>query len=50
MMSQKQNKKKTFFFFGIQHFEYYISVEHDEKPPQPKFGGNQFMEARDMAA
>ena len=27
-----------------------MSVEHDEKPPQPKFGGNQFMGARDMTA
>ena len=27
-----------------------ISVEHDEKPPQPKFGGYRFMGARDMAA
>ena len=25
-------------FFVFQHFEYHISVEHDEKPPQPKFG------------
>ena len=23
---------------GFQHFEYHMSVEHDEKPPQPKFG------------
>ena len=40
----------TQIFFALQHFEYHISIEHDEKPPQPKFGGNQFMRARDMAA
>ena len=28
----------------------YISVEHDEKPPERKFGGNRFMGARDMTA
>ena len=27
----------------FQCFEYRISIEHDEKPPQPKFGGNRFM-------
>ena len=27
------------FFFAFQHFEYHISVEHDVKPPQPKFAG-----------
>ena len=43
MMSQET-------FFAFQHFEYQISVEHDEKPPQPKFGGNRFIGARDMAA
>ena len=42
--------KKLFFFFAFQHFKYHISVEHDEKPPQSKFGGNQFMGTRDMAA
>ena len=40
--------KKTFFAF--QCFEYHISVEHDEQPPQSKFGGIRFMGARDMAA
>ena len=37
-----------FFFFAFQHFEYHVLVEHDKKPPQPKFGGNLFMGARDM--
>ena len=37
-------------FFAFQRFGYHISVRHDEKHPQPKFGGNQFMGARDMAA
>ena len=37
-------------FLEFQHFEYHTSVEHDEKPPQPEFGGNWFMGARDMAA
>ena len=40
--------KKTYFAF--QRFGYHASVEHDEKHPQPKFDGNRFMEARDMAA
>ena len=40
--------QKTFFAF--QRFGYHVSVEHDEKHPQPKFGGDRFMEARDMAA
>ena len=41
--------QKTFFAF--QRFGYHVSVEHDEKHPQPKFGGNRFMVApRDMAA
>ena len=31
------------FFFAFQRFEYHILVKHDEKPPQPKFGGNWFM-------
>ena len=35
--------------FAFKHFEYNISVEHDEKPPQPKFGENQFIGAQDMA-
>ena len=38
------------FFFAFQRFGYHVSVEHDEKHPQPKFGGNRFMGARDMAA
>ena len=29
-------------FFAFQHFEYHVSVEHDKKHPQPKFGGNLF--------
>ena len=37
-------------FFGFQCFGYHVSVEHDEKHPQPKLGGNWFMGARDMAA
>ena len=40
--------QKTFFFsfqrFGY-GFGYHVSVEHDEKYPQPKFGGNRFMGA-----
>ena len=48
MTSQKNHHKKLFFAF--QHFGYHVSVEHDEKHPQPKLGGNQFMGARDMAA
>ena len=31
---------------GLHH----VSAEHDEKHPQPKFGVNPFMGARDMAA
>ena len=30
-------------FFACQHVEYCILVEHDEKPPQLKFGGTWFM-------
>ena len=33
--------QKTFFAF--QRFGYHLLVEHDEKHPQPKFGGNRFM-------
>ena len=33
----------------LQRFGYHSSVEHDEKHPQPKFGGNRLMGARDMA-
>ena len=40
--------QKTFFAF--QCFGYHVSVEHDEKHPQPKFGGNRFIGAQDMAA
>ena len=36
--------------FGFHCFGYLVSVEHDEKHPQPKLGGNHFMGARDMAA
>ena len=43
------SQKTLFFFFAFQHFGYHVSVEHDEKHPQPKFGGNQFMVVRDMA-
>ena len=43
-------KKLFFLFFAFQVFEYHIWVEHDEKPPKPKFGGNWFMVARDSAA
>ena len=38
------------FFFSFQRFGYHVSVEHDEKHPQHRFGGNRFMGARDMAA
>ena len=31
-------------FLAFQPFGYHVSVEHDEKHPQPKFGGNRFME------
>ena len=44
MMPQKN------FFFAFQWFGNHVSVEHDEKHPHPKFGGNQFMGTRDMAA
>ena len=40
--------QKTFFAF--QRFGYDVSVEHDEKHPQSKIGGDRFMGARDMAA
>ena len=33
--------QKTFLAF--QRFEYHVLVEHDEKPPQSKFGVNRFM-------
>ena len=32
-------------FFEFQHFEYHVAVEHDEKHPQPKFGGSLFIGA-----
>ena len=37
-------------FFGFQCFGYHVSVEHDEKHPQPKLGENRFVGAPDMAA
>ena len=37
-------------FFAFHRFEYHLSMEHDEKHPQPKFGGNQFTGSQDMAA
>ena len=40
--------QKTFLEF--QRFGYHVSVEHDEKHPQSKFGGDRFTGARDMAA
>ena len=40
--------QKTFFAF--QRFGFHVSVEHDEKHPQSKFGGDWFMGALDMAA
>ena len=47
MTSQKKKKKKKNAF---QLFGYHVSVEYDEKHSKPKFGGNRFMGARDMAA
>ena len=38
------------FFFSIQRFEYHLSMEHDDKYPQLKFGGNRLMGAYDMTA
>ena len=38
------------YFFSIFMIFFHISVEHDEKPPHTKFGGNRFMGAQDMAA
>ena len=32
--------------FGFQCFGYHVSVEHDEKHPQPKLDGNRFMGAQ----
>ena len=32
-------------FFAFQRFGYHVSVEHDEKHPQSKFGGDRFMGA-----
>ena len=40
----------TKYILWISAFEYHILIEHDEKPPQPKFGGNRLMGARDMTA
>ena len=42
---QKRWRHKK-LFFGFQCFGYHVSVEHDEKHPQPKLGGNRFMGAR----
>ena len=39
----------TIFFSPFQRFEYQTLVEHDEKPPQPKFGVNWFIGAWNMA-
>ena len=41
--------KEISFFWALQRFEYHVSVEQEEKLPKPKFGGNRFMEAQDMA-
>ena len=38
---------KNFFWISV-FWIYHVSVEHDEKHPQPKLGGNRFMGARDM--
>ena len=40
---QSDDVTKNNFFFSLLHFEYHISVEHDEKTPQPKFDRNRFM-------
>ena len=45
-----RHKNFFFFLFPFQRFKYHISVKHDEKPPQFKFGGNRFMRAWIMAA
>ena len=42
----KKKKNQHFHDFFLLH----ISVEHYEKPPHTKFGGNRFMVAQDMAA
>ena len=42
-VQKRWHHKKNFFFFAFQRFGYHVSVEHDEKHPQPKFGGNRFM-------
>ena len=36
-MTSRTNKQTNIFAF--QRFGYHASVEHDEKHPQPKFGG-----------
>ena len=46
--TETMTSQKTFFAF--QRFGYHVSVEHDEKHRQPKFGGNRFVWARDIAA
>ena len=47
---QKQKQKKIKTVFAFQGFIYHISVEHDEKPLQPKFGGYRFIGAQDTVA
>ena len=47
VMTSKKKKKN---FFAFERLEYHISVENDEKHPQPKFGGIRFLGAHDMAA
>ena len=33
--TENRTSKKTLFFFAFQHFDYHVSVEHDEKHLQP---------------
>ena len=47
---RRDDATKTFFLFTFLRFEYHVSVEHDEKPLNPKFGVNRFMGARNMTA
>ena len=47
--TEAMTSHKTFFFhFSV--LDTIVSVGHDEEHSQPKFGGNRFMVARDMAA
>ena len=48
--TKQQQQQQNRFFFAFQRFGYHVSVELEEKHPQPKFGWNRFMGARDMAA